>query len=185
MENEVWKDIPDYEGLYQASNLGRIKSLSRRVKSKGGWRIIKEKILKPYKKKNRRMSIDLGKRNTKSVHRLVAMSFIENPFNKPQVNHIDGNPSNNELSNLEWCTQSENQLHAYRTGLQVGFSPKGIDNKNSKYFYKYDMSLNLISKEFCIKEYARNLKVNPTSIHRVLSGKRKSHHGFIYSYTLK
>lgn len=114
---EEWKDIQGYEGLYQVSNLGRVKSLYR-LNSRG--QKIKGKILK-YSINPKGYAIVIlcknGITKTISVHRLVAIHFIENPNNLNVINHIDGNKINNNITNLEWCTQSENVKHAYRTGL--------------------------------------------------------------------
>jgi hypothetical protein len=120
-----WKPIIGYEGLYMASTDGCIKSLDRYVptKSKKGlWskRLIKGKILKPCMNKGY-CHVTLAKNGTSKnmikVHRIIAKTFIENPENKPCVNHIDGNPSNNDITNLEWCTHKENMNHAYKAGL--------------------------------------------------------------------
>lgn len=118
---EIWVDIKDYEGFYQVSNLGRVRSLPRWVKGKGksiqlrdGF-YLKVDIAKGYER------VTLFKNNNRKrvmVHRLVAQHFVDNPKNKPEVNHIDGNKRNNKLTNLEWVTSSENQLHAFKTGLQ-------------------------------------------------------------------
>ena len=107
---EIWKDIKEYEGLYQVSNLGRIKSLPRN----GTVQVVK--ILNPCKDTYGYLRIKLSKNNKAKkyqVHRLVAQAFIPNPENKPQVNHLDGNKLNNYYKNLEWCTNGENQIHSY------------------------------------------------------------------------
>lgn len=102
MEEEIWKDIPGYEGLYQVSTLGKIRSLRR-------GRVMKQVNhgRGPLKYKQIQFSID-GQDITIGVHRLVALTFIPNPDNKPQIDHIDGNPSNNHVSNLRWVTAKEN-----------------------------------------------------------------------------
>lgn len=106
---EVWKDIVNYETLYQVSNHGNIKNLKT------------NRILKPTKQNTGYMFVTLSKpqqgRKTVSVHRLVATAFIPNPNNFPQVNHTDGNKENNHCSNLEWCDQSTNIRHALENGL--------------------------------------------------------------------
>lgn len=110
-ETEIWKDIKGYEGLYQVSNLGRVKSLSRKIRDYRGdkARTIKETVLKPLSRNNYYIvHLTNNKRKQYSIHRLVAEMFIDNPENKPYVNHLDYNTKNNVVTNLEWCTQREN-----------------------------------------------------------------------------
>lgn len=116
---EEWKDIKGFEGKYQVSNLGNVRSLWRGKPSGRGKYVTKEISIKELKKiKSNELGyqivtlMDNGKRKRKQVHRLVAETFIPNPDNKPNVNHIDYNPSNNNVDNLEWCTQRENVLHS-------------------------------------------------------------------------
>lgn len=135
---EIWKDIEGYEGLYQVSNFGRVKSLN----------IIKFNQFSSYKHKGRVLKLQLNKQTgymyvnlsklksykTTSIHRLVAKAFIPNPENKSQVNHKDGNKFNNYVENLEWCTQIENSFHAYQNGLNK-LSPlhfKGEEHQRCK-----------------------------------------------------
>lgn len=108
MPNEEWRDIAGYEGLYQVSNLGRIKSL----KAHNKWGIEREALLSPSieKKGYKRFYLNKnGKGKTVKLHRIVAFAFIPNPNDKPCVDHIDGNPSNNNASNLRWVTYWENK----------------------------------------------------------------------------
>lgn len=119
MENETWKDIPGYEGKYQISNLARVKSLERtRINIKGaGVFPVREKILKGCIGKEGYPLVSLSKDSQVRhfrIHRLVAIAFIPNPMNKPTVNHKNGIRRDTRLENLEWCTNSENHLHAYR-----------------------------------------------------------------------
>ena len=112
---EIWKDIKGYEGLYQISNTGKIKSLERYKDNHSKKQLVKEKIRKQIISKTGYYTCMLTKNgNLKlfKVHRIVAEAFIPNPNNYPIINHIDGNKLNNNVSNLEWCTRSENQKHA-------------------------------------------------------------------------
>jgi hypothetical protein len=118
---EIWKDIKNFEGCYQVSNFGNIRRLDTLIPFKGTLSIKKGKVLKTTKNSKGYLTIVLcwkSYRKTYSVHRLVALTFLPNVNNKPQINHIDGNPLNNKVDNLEWCTFSENQRHAYDTGLK-------------------------------------------------------------------
>lgn len=123
---EIWKDIVGYEGWYQVSNLGRVKSVSRVVphKTKGGGvsnQVWPSKILRPTVTNHGYQLVVLskqGKFRYPTIHRLVATAFVPKPFNKPTVNHKDGNKENNMADNLEWCTSSENNYHAWETGLK-------------------------------------------------------------------
>jgi len=113
MKNEVWRDIPEYEGLYQVSNLGRVKNLNN-------FHTKEEKILKPMLHPKGYLRIALFKNRKPKfifVHRLVATCFINNPENKNYINHIDCNKQNNMVENLEWVTTQENQTHAMDNGL--------------------------------------------------------------------
>jgi hypothetical protein len=142
MNNEIWKDVPGYEGLYQVSNLGRVASSERIV-----YKLMYGGEVHGYKRKGRIMKIDdtpggylqvqvsIGdKRKRYKIHRLVAMAFTPNPDNKPHINHIDCNPSNNCVDNLEWCTPSENIRHAVNLGRMKQNYPvrRGSENAIAK-----------------------------------------------------
>lgn len=108
---ETWKNIKEYEGLYQVSNLGRVKSFA--VYKQG-------KILRPIRTHKGYLTVVLSKdkkEKRKRIHRLVAEEFIPNPKHKEQVNHINGNKTDNRINNLEWVTCQENVKHAWNTGL--------------------------------------------------------------------
>ena len=114
---EIWKDIKGYEGLYQVSNYGRIKTLinfnSKHSYSKKELKERKEKILKEHEC-NGYLRVTLSKKQKSKhyrVHRLVAQAFIPNPENKPQINHKDNNRKNNNVNNLEWCTALYNNRY--------------------------------------------------------------------------
>jgi hypothetical protein len=120
---EIWKDIPGFEGIYKISNLGKIISLKHN----------KNIIIKPINTKSKYNCVNLylfGKRNTIKIHRLVAGTFIQNPENKPCVNHKNGIKTDNNVDNLEWVSYLENNVHALKTRLRINKS--GESHPNSK-----------------------------------------------------
>lgn len=176
---EIWKDVPNYEGLYQISNLGRTKSCAHKVKCCGGFRIQPEKILTNCFDGNY-YHVTLFKNNKRHillVHRLVAMAFIPNNENKRTVNHIDGNKLNNNVNNLEWATHSENNKHAFKIGLTVPH-----DGGTSKPILEYDLQGNFIREYKSTNEAARILHVSTGNIWSALNGRRKQIKGRIFKY---
>ena len=107
---EIWKDCKGYEGKYQVSNFGRV------------WNVNNQKYLKPWISKGGYYLVNLMSKNGKIkhelIHRLVAIAFIDNPCNYPQVNHKDEDKTNNCVDNLEWCSRQQNVLHSYKLGLR-------------------------------------------------------------------
>lgn len=118
---EVWKDAVGHEGRLQISNTGKV----RQAKTK---KIYKTQLMK-YEQFSPYVN---GKKSCILIHRLVGETFISNPENKPQLNHIDGNKHNNHVSNLEWVTGKENVRHAFRMGLSKSNQKSGERNSNSK-----------------------------------------------------
>lgn len=179
---EFWKDIPEYEGLYQASNLGRIKRLAKE-NSKG----FKEKIHNPVLQKTGYLLCALSKNKISKkylAHRIIAKTFIENKFNKEQINHKNGIKNDNRIENLEWFTRSENTKHAWQNGLikltdkMLISLDKGrrhnakltdeevLDIRNTKYYFgmykelsiKYKVTEVAINKVYKYKTYKNGNK---------------------------
>lgn len=150
-----WKPLVNYENSYEISNFGEIRGIDRISGKRKG--VVKGKLLKQSLNHKNYLEVRLYKNSksmTKVVHRLVALSFIPNPLNLPQVNHIDGNKSNNRVENLEWVSNSQNQLHAYKIGLQPSRAGEKNNNAsitdvevtNYKLLYNSGMSVIEISK---------------------------------------
>lgn len=169
--NEIWKDVKGYEGFYQVSNKGRIKSLDRMIGYKGiRLRRWKGTLKKPTLRNSGYLKVSLykfGKPETLEVQRIVAEAFLENPQGKEQVNHIDGNKTNNNVENLEWCTPKENSVHA------VKVLKKGI-----KAVVQYDLNGRYIAMFESIAEAAEKTNTRKSSISNVIYGRRKKAGGF-------
>lgn len=179
----MWKDIIGHEGHYQVSNLGRVKSLQRTLMQSNNHPItINEKILKPSLNGMDYWTVCLGYRNRQRVHRLIAKAFIPNPENKPFINHKNGVRKDNRIENLEWCTHSENMIHAYRV-LQVKppatmLGKFGKDNPLSKKI----VCLNNGNIYYGISEAARQLGLSVGNISEAVNGKIKHTKGFSFRF---
>lgn len=167
-EQEIWKDITGYEGLYQVSNLGRVKSLSINGITKKGFKSVKkEKILKAGKtgcKNSQYLGVVLrkkGKSKSTYVHRIVATAFIPNPENKKTVNHKDLDKLNNKATNLEWATYKENIQHSWENGACTPHSVKGIDHWKNKLTENQVREIkSLFNKKMKIREIAEKYGVS-------------------------
>lgn len=166
---EEWKDIKGYEGLYQISNLGRVKSLSRKVFNGNGYYIMNEKILKPKKTQVGYLKVRLCRKDI-YIHRLVAESFIPNSNNYPEVNHKDESKTNNRVDNLEWCTHKYNLSYGSRKDYRKHFCKEyNIKTKGKKV-----ICLNTNEVFISIREAARTYKTHTSYISKACKGIRKT-----------
>lgn len=185
---EDWRDVQGYEDAYQVSSLGRARTKTRLVSChKKHLRTIKGKMLKPIAKQTGYIQLGLsknGKIECGLMHRLVAQAFIPNPENKPQVNHIDGNPANNHVSNLEWCTVSENGLHAYRTLGVIAWHKGnlGADTPTAKPVIQMAMDGTVIKRWECASDAVREFGFDSGCISRVAHGLASRHKGYRWEY---
>lgn len=182
---EIWKDIDGYNGYYQVSNYGNVRSVDRF----DGVHDRKGTIIIPSVKQNGYLQVGLRKHNTRKwfgVHRLVATHFIDNPHNKPQVNHIDGNKLNNTVENLEWVTGKENQRHATKLGLRdnmpkgekhPAYGKYGENSRTAKPVIRLDPKTGE-TKLYKAKILAKEDGFEVTSISRCCHGKQKTHKGY-------
>lgn len=180
MENEIWKDVPDYEGLYIASNLGRIKSIAYRTNH----------VLKPGINSQGYACVILTKntiRTSLKAHRIICLTFIDNPENKETVNHKDGIRDNNNVCNLEWATSSENIRHSFRC-LDRNPSMRG----NFGRLHHASIPVDQLSKSGVIlkqweslRHIERELGYPHHHISNVCKGKRISAYGYVWKFASK
>ena len=181
---ETWKDVVSYEGLYQVSNLGRIRSLDRKVRNKNGFAIKKGKIIKDVSFSDHKYrKVNLWKNNmgeNKLVHRLVAEAFVPNPNNLPEVNHKDENPENNCADNLEWCEHVYNMNYGTATqrivekrkGIPVGEQPILQYSKDGCFIAKYDSAM----------KAAEAVGGDNSAICKCANGRVKTSYGFVWKW---
>lgn len=168
MKREIWKDVVGYEGLYQVSNYGKIKSFHKRKSF--------PKMINVYAKRGY-YQIGLrkkGKRKFFQVHRLVAEAFVPNPNNFPVVNHKDENKLNNYFENLEWCTVSYNNTYGSRI--------KNVVNKTGKKVLQYNMQKEFIKEFPSLSEAARSTNTNLSNISACCHGKYKKANNYIWKF---
>ena len=187
---EIWKDIEDFEGLYQVSNLGRVKSLERYSLQN---HLIPEKILRTCHAQAGYVDVSLykdGKRYHRKPHKLVADAFIPNPDNLPEVDHIDTNKDNNQVDNLRWCTHSENHLNPLtvelkrKMNLGKKLKPETIEKlsrkinvlKDGKIVYTFNSYKELDETS----EETLGVKLWGIYARHVIQGKREEYHGYTF-----
>ena len=174
---EEWRPIEGTDNNYYVSNLGRVKSVDRVVHYPDGkTRCFPGKLLTPVEMPNGYLRVHIRKpiNKNKSVHRLVAQTFVKNDSGGNCVNHIDGNKVNNRWDNLEWCSTKENTRHAIRTGLMKYPTP-------SKPVIAYKGG-NIVGVFPSISECSKGLNCDHSAIGAVLHGRRKTHHGFTFKF---
>lgn len=170
---EVWKDIKGYEGLYIVSSFGRVKSLDYLHTGK-------EKILKPWKQKNGYLQVQLcknKKRKGVTVHRLVATAFIDNPENKPQIDHINSIKDDNRVDNLRWCTAKENTNNAITISKRYG-----ANSCRARGVLQFTKEGVFVRKWECMRDAARVLGIGYKHISSCCLGKRKTAYGYKWKY---
>lgn len=160
LDDEEWRDVVGYEGHYQVSNFGRVKSF---------WRHQVGKIITPQLNHKGYLVVELRdgqSRKVKFVHRLVAQAFIPNPDGKPEVNHRDGGKFNNHVDNLEWVTRIENMNHA----VQSGFVATGEDNYQAQFTNEQAYCIRVNPDNLTIDELAKKFNCNPRKISQIQLG---------------
>lgn len=182
---ELWKDVAGYEGLYQVSNLGRVKSLGRIASNGKGAYVVKSRILLTYLDFGKYQCVKLsrnGKAKQHKVHRLVAEAFISNPNKLPCVNHKDENRQNNNVNNLEWCTHQYNNTYGTTRQRRVKTIRKMLKGKwiTQKSVSQYSLSGEFIASYDSCEQAAKATNTRANNISACCHGKVKTANGFIW-----
>lgn len=184
MEREIWKDIEGYEGIYQVSNYGRVKGLERVVSNFTGRMIVPSRILKPQANHKGYLTVHLsqGAKNNKRIpiHRLVAIAFIPNPDNLPQVNHKNEDKLDNCVDNLEWCTNLYNSRYGTRPQRLGMKARNGACSKTVAQYSKDGKCLVAIYPS--VNEVDRMLGFDFRNIGACCRGEKKSAYGYTWKY---
>lgn len=180
---EEWRDVKGYEGLYQVSNLGRVRTLGKIINGRNrSMRLLKEKILKPHKINGGYLQVILNCNNERKpylIHRLVAEAFLNNPDNLPCVNHKDECKNNNIVSNLEFCTYHYNNTYGTKLKRQ---SDKQINGKKSIKVNQYTLDGVFIKTWISLAEVYRKMGFNQSHICQCCKGERCKAYNYIWKY---
>ena len=182
---EVWKNIAGFEGIYQVSNMGRVRSVDRYVECVDSCRHYKGRIMRLNKRKNGYLDICLRRQEINIrplIHRLVAEAFIPNPNNLPCVNHKDENKENNCVENLEWCTQEYNNSYGEGHKQRSKNSIKYAIQKQSKPVLQYSLNGEYIAEYYSAMEAGRKNNCRQGGISECCNGKQKTAYGYIWRY---
>lgn len=191
---EIWKDIEGYENFYQISNYGNVKRKKYvSIDTLGRRKVFQETFVKTYKDNNGYYMVDLNHKRYR-VHRLVAMAFVPNPNNYKEINHIDGNKSNEHFKNLEWCSHKYNYEHALKTGLLDSARKKWSESLkkrkiwvksvsvSSKKVVSFDKNLNKLKEFNSLADAGRYYNIHAQRVWQLCNGIRKFNNGITFRY---
>ena len=185
MQNEIWRDISEFKGFYQISNMGRVRRIADYSNQNSHWKLKEPRILNNRVSSTGYLRVVLsinGKHYDRYIHRLVANEFVDNPYGYKEVNHLDGDKTNNKADNLEWCTRSQNNSHAYKIGLK---QVSGCCGKLKKKVAQIDTKTNKITRIFeSIDSVSKEFNCNHSSVTNCCMKRFKTLKGFKWRFAV-